>query len=399
MKINKTLTALIAGASIGMSGQAFSATTTAGITITNQTILSYDVSSTPQEDVPVSTSFQVDNKVDMELQDNTVSPSIVPGATATYTYTLSNSGNDSQVFALSLGNSADAVSDDGDIDFSSITVSYNGAPDAGDSITYGTFSNAIYLTIPKDETATFTASFTFPKYFTDGTTLIEDGDDFNFLASVTAVADDAGTALADHTSENKNDTSGGTPNLTARTLIVKAENASVLATSDTDGANDGSDTVISDSSVVTARFTPSSSDTVTSGPSLTVLVLDDPICNVFDGAPADTDSYYASYAVNTVTTCASATAPSGYKPKAIPGALVEYTITAYNAGSVDADNVDFVQDIADSATYTTFLQSGTIGNIATSQGTSSVSTDILTVNAGTVVQATTVTITFTAIVE
>lgn len=99
MKINKTLTALIAGASFGLSGQAFAAGTDAGTSITNTASLSYTVNSTPVASTTSQAQFSVDAKVDLDLtSDNT--PSAEAGAAAQLTFTVTNTGNANQFFKL-----------------------------------------------------------------------------------------------------------------------------------------------------------------------------------------------------------------------------------------------------------------------------------------------------------
>jgi len=398
MKINKTLTALIAGASIGMSGQAFAVGTTAGTTITNQVTLDYDVSGTAQAQLDVDTSFLVDNKIDMEISDNSGALTIVPGEDITYTYTLTNSGNKSQIFELLLANSIDATGtantgDTGDITLPAVTYAF-----AGSNVSTGSILPSGYVTIPADETATYTATFTYPQTHGASTIIVND-DNFKLLATAEAVADTSGTGITPSTTTDKN----AAGNILGAELIVFAEDESVMTTTDTDDAYTGVISVITSTTVETANFAHDGNgdgdfiDSEDAGPGLTVMVLDDPICNVYNSGAANQESYYAAYTANTVNACL--TGPTDYKPKAIPGALVEYTITAKNTGSVDATNVSFFQDIADAA-YTELLLAETLGNEVTSHGTTAVAGDNeLTVTAGTVTQDSTVIITFTAIVE
>jgi len=381
MKVNKTLTALIASAGLGLSGHAFAAGTDSGTTIKNDVTLSYSVGTTPQAVLSDTAAFMVDTKVDLEIQTQTASNTIVPGDAISYTYTLTNSGNKAQVYELSFSNSADA-SDSGNISLSGVTYAFHASNTSSGSIT-----NSNFLTIPEDETATYTVSFTFPQKLDDATTNILDTDSFYFVAGAQAVLDDTGTSLPDHTSTDKNDSA----NLTTSQLVVLAEDASnISTTTDTDAAYNGSDIVISTTTVATARFTHKDAlNNDVDGPGLSVLVVNDDICNgtyvAGDGVPS---------CDGTVT---------GYTPKAIPGAMVEYTITATNSGSTDATSVVFTQNLStldelDNAT--TDLKTGSLANPTTSHGSAIISGDTITVNAGTVSNTTdsTVTITFTAIV-
>jgi uncharacterized repeat protein (TIGR01451 family) len=99
MKINKTLTALIAGASLGLSGQAFAAGTLASTAVSNVATLSYTVNSSAVPSTSSQADFSVDAKVDLSLSsDNT--PSADAGATTTLIYTIENTGNATQFFKL-----------------------------------------------------------------------------------------------------------------------------------------------------------------------------------------------------------------------------------------------------------------------------------------------------------
>ncbi len=113
MKINKTFTALVAGASLGLSGQAIAAGTPSGTSITNTATLSYKVNST---DIPSTSSqakFAVDTKVDLTLS-STNSPSADAGATVDLTYTLTNDSNSPQFFKLDSDQASAIFNDSGD---------------------------------------------------------------------------------------------------------------------------------------------------------------------------------------------------------------------------------------------------------------------------------------------
>ncbi len=401
MKINKTLTALIAGASIGMSGQAFSATE-ASQTITNEVVLSYKVGTVDQDDLKITASFKVDHKVQMTLVDNSAGGSLPPGGDVTFTYALANTGNKDQIFQLSLIDSAN-TNTTSSIATPSVTYVYKNHIDtAGDTIT-GSNSDAefdgadnSYVTVAAGVTINYDATFTLPKQDLDGNDIIHN-DSFKLIAKATAMDDTAGTVTAaSDVATDKNDSL----HLNA-TLVVHAEGASATTASDADDAYNGHFSIETTQTISSAKLIPSSGSSAT-GPGLTVIVINDPICNAFASGSTDPDAYYTNYSLNTVTPCAATTPPppTNYVPKAIPGALVEYTITAYNDGGEDATDVVFTQDISDASTGDTILQGGTIGNISALTATSTdVTNDILTVNEGTIGTSTTVTVTFTAIVE
>lgn len=106
MKMNKTLTALVASATMGLSGQAMAAGTPAGSQVTNTVTLDYSVSGTAQNQIDDSTQFIVDNKIDMTFTTAlTGASTVIPGADLSPTYTLQNDSNDSQSFRFTLAES------------------------------------------------------------------------------------------------------------------------------------------------------------------------------------------------------------------------------------------------------------------------------------------------------
>ncbi len=102
MKINKTLTALIAGASLGLSGQAMAIGTSASTIITNQATLDFKVGGLDQTQEVNSATFKVDNKIDLSISWNDVTaPTAVPNEDGVVIgYKLYNAGNNSQSYML-----------------------------------------------------------------------------------------------------------------------------------------------------------------------------------------------------------------------------------------------------------------------------------------------------------
>jgi hypothetical protein len=375
MKLNKSIIALATVAAFSISGQTMAAGTDAGTIVQNEASLSFDINGTSQTALTSTASFQVDNRVDMTLSTAEVQKKVVPGATITFAYSLANTGNAEQVFEMSIGNSADtlAATDDGDIAVTGIT--YSGLVD-------GTLANTNYITVAEDATATFNVTVTIP-LVRDGAENILNEDEFVLLTTATAVADTSGTALSDDTGTDKN----ALANLNAATLIVLADSASTLATTDTDVAFNGTVSVLNIAEIETATFVyvDPNGDTV-NGLGLSVLVATDTLCGT-------------AYTLG-VATC-DGTIPT-YTPKAIPDATVEYTITATNSGTVAAENVVITQDLStlDSLdAISADLQPGSLANAVTNLGTATITGDVLTVDVGTVAANGTVTITFTAIVE
>jgi len=374
MKLNQKIMALAATAAVGFSGQALAAGTTAGTTVTNEASLTFEVSGNTQTPLTSNASFQVDNRVDMTITTTTASVKVIPNDTVTFSYTLTNTGNADQVFELSIINSADATADDGDIAFTGTTF---------DNAVNGTITNGNYITVLEDQTATFDVSVTVP-LTRDAGVNIANAEEFILLTKATAVADDAGTALVNGASIDKNDAA----NLNAQTLIVLADSASTLATSDTDVAYNGSVSVLNTAEIETATFTHKDElNNDVNGLGLSVIVVNDPLCG---------GTYVA--ATGGVTTCDGTI--TGYTPKAIPDAMVEYTITATNSGTADAEAVVITQNLSTLAgvggSATADLQPGSLTNPTTTHGSASISGDTLTVNAGTVAAGETVKVTFTA---
>ncbi len=390
MKINKTLTALIAGAGLGLSGQAMAAGTLAGADITNTVSLNYKVDSVNQTEIDSNATFRVDNKVIMTLSDNTTKTKIVPGGAATFIYQFANTGNGTQKFQLNVTNKSGS-SDTGNI--TDPTVLYSIPVTAGDTGVYSLSGDV--LTMEPDAVVTYEASFTFPKA-TSSADDLEHNDTFDMLGTALAVQSDGTTPVDFDADKNANKNSS----LTTSTLNVAAEAASI------DSIKwDGSITAETNITIESAYFTDGGSP-ATADPGMTVKVLNDPICNPDN----------SGYLVGIVYTCID----TGYKPKAIPGALVEYTITAKNEGAVSAESVIFTQDIrtisgelsGTPSTVTTAFVTGSLDNVdsdyndvASASATvatvdhSTSDTNVLTVTVNDFEENEDITITFTAIVE
>ncbi len=343
MKINKTLTALIAGASIGMSGQAFAGGTDAGTLINNSTSLSYKVGAVDQLDLDAVVSFKVDNRVDMTLTADAVSNAAkaYPGEAATYSYTFKNDGNNTQRFKLGIEETLDLP----EIDLGTITYALVGSP--ADATLVGALTDE--LVIDADAEIQFTISFTYP--LVDETApepvAIVNGDTFKLIASATAY-DDQGTpvALVNNNSTNKNTDS---TSLDTEYNVFAEDSGTIESYSD---AYNGIVLDHVDITIETVDFTHNSG--ASQGPGLSVLVVNDPLCG---------GSYSAGGGI-----AACVGAPSGYTPKAIPGAMLEYTITATNSGEVTAEAVAFVQNLTtlrtnnanDTVTNSVDLEQGSI---------------------------------------
>ena len=130
-----------------------------------------------------------------------------------------------------------------------------------------------------------------------------------------------------------------------------------------------------------------------------VTVINDPLC--------DTTLTSASSADYSAGTCPNM--PAAYIPKAIPGAMVKYTLKAKNSGSVSATGVSFVQDLADIGSADTpdlnldLVQNSLDNVLSTFVGagtdTDNSTANVLTVDVDTFAKDDVITIDFTAIVE
>jgi len=160
---------------------------------------------------------------------------------------------------------------------------------------------------------------------------------------------------------DKNGSDAGTPNL-GKQLTVFADDPS----DNNDIAYNGTHTQAFGSEIATAFFTKKDG---TEGPSLTAIVVNDPLCN------ENNDNYglagsHASSGTDTtgVMNCVvngDFIPPTGYTPKAIPGALVEYTISAKNHSTTVASLHTFFIHTIDS-------DEETIDHVSITNGTADV---------------------------
>jgi len=408
MKINKTLTALIAGASIGMSGQAFSAAaplTQAGTAITNSVTLDYSVDGQDQVDVPsAGLSFLVDTKVDFTLilQDDYAIP-VTPGKAYAAAYLLTNTGNSAIEFSLGAANTDGTSLTVGgedlvdNIDFSGLTVvgetAYDTAVAAPASSYAGDENSAA--------TTTIAANYAQVVY-----------------AVVTAAGTDSNHSVISLTATASNSTDKvGNVTSTADDNRGVAFNPDVVQIVFADLGSDGNEAADSGFKVVSAKFThdDGQGNAEADGPGLTVTVINDPICEPGLDKDSTTDHSAGCTIVDSRNSADDANRGTTHFPKAIPGAMVKYTITAENTGNAPAEGVTFVQNLLTSHGDGVNLQAGSLNNVSVSFFDSDVpsTTDVTaTVNSGTttdvlsvdfdttdIAVGDTVTITFTAIAE
>ncbi len=408
MKINKTLTALIAGASIGISGQAFSAAaplTEAGTEITNSVTLDYSVDGQDQVDVPsAGLSFLVDTKVDFTLilQETSAIP-VTPGKEYAAAYLLTNTGNSAIEFSLGAANAVDAttltVGSDAlvdNIDFSGLSVVGQSPYDTAGATPVIPYAG----TEPSAATTTIAANYAQVVY----AVATAAGTDSNHsVISLTATASQSTDKVGMVTS-------------TADDNRGVAFNPSVVQIVFADSGSNGNEAADSGFKVVSAEFTHDDGvDPEANGPGLTVTVINDTICEPTLDKDSTADHSGGCTITDSRNFADDANRGTTHFPKAIPGAMVKYTITANNTGNAPAEGVTFLQNLLTSHGDGVNLQAGSLNNVSVSffDSTDSSTTDVTaTVNTGTttdvlfvdfdttdIAVGDTVTITFTAIAE
>jgi hypothetical protein len=304
MKINKTLTALVAGASIGMSGQAFAANGTASnTTISNEAVLTYKVGSIDQDPERNTADFIVATKVDFTVDIGHSSLlSVTPNSNDyVLTYTVTNDGNATFDFSLA-ATQISTGTDNFVVGLGSTTYSDNTSMDNveihiddGDGVyeTDGSDPIADYLDeITADDTVDVT-------FFIVSDAPLTMTDDQIAGIDVTVTALEGGSAS----------TKGST--ITATPLTTAFDNTALQI-------------VVANSGTALAGGYQAASAVLTVDKQVTVI--NDPIC-----ASADSD-YRTSACTN----------DSGYLPKAIPGATLEYTIVIANDATASTSAVSLI---------------------------------------------------------
>lgn len=317
MKLNKTLTALAVGASFGLSGQAFAAGTEAGTVITNAVELGYSVGGIDQEDATANVDFKVDNRVDFEVtRQVSITQAVIPNGpstTAGYAikFLVKNDGNSSQDYQLVASEAGAITVNIANLDSSSTDVTDN--VDTGATLKVfveeGTDTNNYNF---GDDSETYInalapdASQIVWVVIDDPNTVDEtlnDGDIAAVTLTVTTHDDDAAPTL-------------GAATINSATAAF-SEDVEQAVFADTN--NDGIEFDSAAFEIATAKLVVTKS----------VRVLSDDLCN---NGMVD----------HLVTNCTPAT----YIPKALPGALVEFTISVENTGSVASDVYTITDDLS-----------------------------------------------------
>lgn len=287
---------LALGLCCALAPQALAAGTPSGTTVSNSAVVDYQVGGIDQDSINSnSADFLVDNKVDLTVTTlDAAAVQVVPGSFAqVLTYSLTNTGNTVQDYSLQALAATGA--------FFGVTDTFDGTgvalfvdADADDTYTPGTDTATWVDELAADASVTVFIVADIPLGLADA-----DGALYDLLA-VTAAGGGAGAQGADIAADDAG--AAEDPNAVQ---IVFADGAG-SADAAQDGAFSSRDAFV----VVSADLQVAKINTVISDP--------------FNGA------------VN---------------PKAVPGALVRYSITVDNTGSADADAIALVDPIPGSTTY------------------------------------------------
>ncbi len=315
----KTGLSVALAASVGLATQANAAGTPSGTTILNTVTLDYSVNNINQDDVTADVDFLVGNKVDLTVTANDAAAvSVTPGATTTaLAFEIQNDGNTLQDFVLSAANTAGGPVSVG-------STSYTDNADMGTTFTY-------YL---DDGDDIFDAN---------SDTLITYVDELAPDASVTVfLVVDAPSTLSDdqyagiQLNVTTHDGGAASSQGAETTASTGAFDRTVVQTVLADAGTDGVESTTSVYHVVSANIFIAKDVTVKSDP------------------------------INGTT-----------NPKAIPGAIVTYTIIVENRGTVDAtditisDNINAITGIKDDTVANltvNYTGAGTVDSSATDAG-------------------------------
>lgn len=327
---------LAAGAITALSvGSASAAGTAADTTVANTFSLDYSVDGTPQPTIDTGpggsdnpTEFTVDRKVDLTVISNG-NETVAPGEQdAELTFTLTNTGNDTQAYDFNLFNESGEA-----FDATGLTITYYvGDDDTGTELTYTAGDSTV--DVPADGQLFVVVSGDIP---TTGT--VEDND----TADITLVADTV---------------EPGSPGAT-----------SVPVLADTDGSNDvtgAAENVLADGTSTPSREAANAGDDSATGTyivasaDLTALKTVGIISE--DGAGCSTLPAFPLVAFPTTE-------------HAIPGACVEYRITVQNTGddaSADASDLTLVDVLPTGVTFVAASQNGFTGGVFNTPGVGAV---------------------------
>ncbi len=405
MKLNKNLNLLLVSASICLSGQANAALTKAGEPISNTVTFSYtSAGSTVNTDA--TETFAVDQKVDMDLSGATLTKTAEIGKPAQFKFTLSNTGNKDQDFKFTvvnlgvdeyINNAASPTTGDQDnaqyasYKFYSAEQADVESPISGQELDlYNVKAQTLGGAELVDNFVDIWAIVTLP------TTGEDDGDFAGFFVNATAWTGTSGSGnkLPQDITTDKNTTD----NLD-NTYVIWAEGVSNDSI-----VHNGEITIRAGVQIQSQDFGDPTDPTDPKLPKLAVQVINDPVCD------------YTYYQANSVVQDSDFTggcplgSPASYKPRALPGALVEFTFTATNAGSITAPDVTFVETltedyVVDSLTKvsakndTTDLSAANFTLTVSGTGTPATDIDTVTANFGDLLKDKAVTVVYRAILK
>ena len=308
------------------AGTAFAGGTAAGTSVSNTFTLNYNVGTTPQPPVTgdTPTVFVVDRLIDVNVAPN-AGTNVAPGAQdQPLNFTLTNEGNDDQGYVLTAAN----VAAGDDFDTSNFVITYvidangDGINNDGAPVTYNGTSTP---DIEPDQIVFVTIESDIPAGVTQGNT-----SDITLLAE-TAVTGGSGTLVTEDTDGNDN----------AAVENVFADAAGDVAGDDAeDGSHSATNTYTVDAANIAAV---KAVDVFAEVPNAT----ND--CAVIPGTPApqtsDEDDQYA-----------------------IPGACVEYTITATNTGAAAANSITINDTLPDNLTFVAASATGFLDGAGAAAG-------------------------------
>ncbi len=269
--------------------------TQSGTSVSNSATVSYSVGATPQDDVnSAPVTFLVDRKIDMTVVTTDVAAvGVTPGtSTSALTFTVTNDGNDTMDYALSataLSGGTGAFGGTDNVDAGSVALFVEDGGNVGYQLAEDTETFVDELAIDASATVYIVGTF--------GTAGFSDADIASYHLLVEAREGGGATALGAALTE----TAGADDSAVEDTVFADGQG--------TDTGNDANrDAKLSDQSdfeIETASLTVTKTSTVISDP------------------------------VN-----------GGTNPKAIKGAVIEYTVTIANAaGSSTATGISVADDL------------------------------------------------------
>jgi uncharacterized repeat protein (TIGR01451 family) len=339
--------------SIFAASNAFAAGTLAGTNVQNTFTLDYQVSGVDQPTIDTSasgtntpTEFTVDRLIDLTVASNG-DTTVAPGATnEDLVFTLTNTGNDTQAYALTLTN---ATGDTLDLTTSGLTVTYyieGGAnpatltPGVDDSAVIAYTTGNPTIDIAPDQQVWVVVTGDIPTDYLPGPTDVVDGDTIGII--LTADTLEPTTAVGPLVPGDEVLADGDALN----SLTGLAENVLADASGVSDAANAGDHSATGTYVVASADITAAKAVTIYSEGTT------DPLCGAIPGTPPVTEQY------------------------SVPGSCVEYVITVVNTGATATataiamtdilpDELNYVNAVANNFTTTGTFTTPTIVGPAT----------------------------------